>query len=57
MEIKFDEEFEIKFYLILEYIAKDKLLASKKFKKNLLKQIKSLVNYPYKYRKSIYLMT
>jgi len=55
MQIKLDKKFEINFNLILEYIAKDKLSASKKFKKDLFKQIKNLPNYPYKFRKSFYL--
>ncbi len=54
MQIKLDKRFEISFNLILEYIAKDKLSASKKFKKDLFEQIKNLPNYPYKFRKSFY---
>jgi len=54
MQIKLDNKFEKKFNLILEYIAQDKLSASKKFRKNLFEQIKNLPNYPYKYRKSYY---
>jgi len=54
MEIKLDKKFEINFNIILEYIAKDKLFASKKFRKNLFEQIKNLPNNPYKFRKSFY---
>jgi plasmid stabilization system protein ParE len=54
MQIKLDKKFEINFNFILEYIAKDKLSASKKFRKDLFKQIKNLPNYPYKFRKSFY---
>ena len=54
MQIEFDEKFEISFRIILEYIARDKLSASNKFKENLFKQIKNLPNFPYKHRKSIY---
>ena len=54
MQIKLDKKFKINFNLILEYIAKDKLSASKKFRKDLFKQIKNLPNYPYKFRKSFY---
>jgi plasmid stabilization system protein ParE len=54
MEIKLDKKFEINFNSILEYIAKDKLSASKKFRKDLFKQIKNLPIYPYKFRKSFY---
>jgi plasmid stabilization system protein ParE len=54
MQIKLDKKFEINFYNILEYIAKDKLFASKKFREDLITQIKNLSSYPYKYRKSFY---
>ena len=54
MQIKLDANFEQKFKDILEYIAKDKLSASKKFKKEIFKQIKNIPNFPYKHRKSIY---
>lgn len=39
---------------ILEYIAHDKLSASKKFKKELDEQISGLLVFPQKYRKSKY---
>ncbi len=54
MQIKLDKKFETNFNLILEFIAKDKLSASKKFKKDLFEQIKSLSNFPFRFRKSIY---
>ena len=54
MQIKLDEKFEINFNSILEYIAQDKISASKKFRQDLFKQIKNLPNFPYKFRKSIY---
>jgi len=54
MQIKLDANFEQKFKNILDYIAKDKLSASKKFKKEIFKQIKNIPNFPYKHRKSIY---
>jgi len=54
MQIKLDIKFEKNFNLIFEYIAKDKLSASKKFKKELFEQIKNIPNFPYKHRKSIY---
>jgi len=40
MQIKLDRKFEINFNIIFEYIAKDKLPASKKFKKNYLNRLK-----------------
>ena len=52
MQIKFDDKFEINLKIILDYIAKDKLSASKKFRKDLFAQIKNLSDSPYKYRKS-----
>jgi len=54
MQIKLDKKFEINFNSILEYIAQDKISASKKFRQDLFKQIKNLSNFPYKFRKSIY---
>ena len=54
MEIKLDDKFEINFNSILEYIAQDKISASKKFRQDLFNQIKNLPNSPYKFRKSIY---
>lgn len=54
MQIKLDKKFENNFFLILEYIAKDKLSASKKFKKDLFEHIKNIPTFPYKFRKSFY---
>lgn len=54
MQIKLDRKFEINFNSIFEYIAKDKLSASKKFKKELFLKIKNLPDFPYKFRKSFY---
>lgn len=54
MQIKLDRKFEINFNIIFEYIAKDKLSASKRFKKELFAQIKNLPNFPYKFKKSYY---
>ena len=54
MRIKLDEEFENNFEIIFKHIAKDKISASKNFKKELFKQIKNIPIFPYKYRKSIY---
>jgi plasmid stabilization system protein ParE len=46
MQIKLDRKFELNFNIIFEYIAKDKLSASKQFKKELFEQIKNLPNFP-----------
>jgi len=54
MQIKLDKEFENNFEIIFKHISKDKISASKKFKKELFKQIKNIPNFPYKCRKSIY---
>ena len=54
MQIKLTKEFEKNFESIYKYIANDKLSASKKFKNELLKQIKNISKFPYKHRKSIY---
>ena len=54
MQVELDDKFKQNFQTILEYIAKDKIIASKKFKKELFKQIKNIPNFPYKYRKSFY---
>jgi plasmid stabilization system protein ParE len=54
MQVELDDKFKRNFQTILEYIAKDKITASKNFKKELFKQIKNIPNFPYKYRKSFY---
>ena len=54
MQIEFDQKFKINLQIILERIAKDKLSASKKFRKDLFELIKKIPNFPYKYRKSYY---
>ena len=54
MQIELGSKFKINFQIIFEYIAKDKISASKNFKNELFKQIDGLVNFPYKYRKSYY---
>ncbi|MDY0326895.1 MAG: type II toxin-antitoxin system RelE/ParE family toxin [Arcobacteraceae bacterium] len=48
------EEYQKELLEILKHIANDKITASKKFHKNLNKQITNLTNFPYKNRKSIY---
>ena len=54
MQVELDGKFKRNFQTILEHITKDKITASKNFKKGLFKQIKNLSNFPYKYRKSFY---
>ena len=54
MKIRFTDDF---YYLLnqqLEYIAKDKPLAARKFKKDLIIAIKKDLNSPFNFKKSIY---
>jgi len=55
MHIRLDKKFEKNFNFIFEYIAEDKITVAKNFKNELLKLIKNLPIFPYKYRKSIYI--
>jgi plasmid stabilization system protein ParE len=54
MKIIRSRKFQINFLLTLQYIAADKVSASKNFQKELDKLIKNIPNFPYKYRQSIY---
>jgi len=54
MKIIRSRKFQINLLLVLQYIAKDKVSASKNFQKELDKLIKNIPNFPYKYRQSIY---
>jgi len=54
MQIKRSKKYEIQLFQILDYIAKDKLSASKKFSNELEKRIYSLIDNPFSCRKSIY---
>ena len=54
MQIKRSKKYEIQLFQILDYIAKDKLSASKKFSNELEKRIYSLIDNPLSCRKSIY---
>ncbi len=53
---EFEKRFDLfeKVYIIYEFISKDKLSAAQNFKKELLKTIKALSDFPLKYRKSYY---
>jgi len=48
------EEYQKELLVILKYIAKDKITASRKFKKDLNIQISKIPEFPYKYRQSFY---
>jgi len=48
------QQFKDELRAITFYIKKDKLSASVAFVKNLKKNIKNLVDFPYQYKKSIY---
>lgn len=54
MKIVFKESFVQKLEKQLTYITKDKPIAAKKFKKDLLAKIKSILPNPYLFRKSIF---
>ena len=54
MKIIRAEEYQKELLVILKYIAKDKLTASRKFKQDLNIQINKITTFPYKYRPSLY---
>ena len=54
MKIKFSENFYFLLTEIINFIAKDKPQASKKFKTDLLKSIRKDLKFPYNYKKSTY---
>lgn len=54
MKIIRTEEYQKELLVILKYIAKDKISASKKFKQDLNIQINEIPIFPYKYRPSFY---
>jgi len=54
MQIELDDKFKKNFQSIFEHIAKDKITASRRFKRELFKKIDEIVNFPHKYRKSYY---
>jgi len=54
MKIEFDPEFMVALIKQLDKIAEDKPSAAREFKQMLMAQCKSLVDMPYRCRKSIY---
>jgi ParE toxin of type II toxin-antitoxin system, parDE len=54
MKIKFQSDFYFLLNEIVDFIAKDKLFASRKFKKDLLIALKKDLQNPYSFKKSIY---
>jgi len=54
MKIIRSRKYQIRLLSILQYIAKDKVSASRNFQKELDESIKRIPNFPYKHRKSIY---
>lgn len=54
MKLKFSEEFRRKLGEQVSYIAKDKPSAARKFRKDLLDQIRLVPLYPFKCKRSIY---
>jgi len=54
MKIRIHQNFIRKLARQVAYITKDKPLAARKFKSDILSQLKLLHNYPYRNKKSIY---
>jgi len=54
MKIVRSRKFQINLLITLQYIAKDKVSASKTFQKELDKLVKNIPNFPFKYKQSIY---
>ena len=54
MTIIRSRKYQINLLIILQYIVKDKISASKNFQKELDALIKNIPNFPYKYKPSIY---
>lgn len=54
MKIKFTIKFKFLLEDLVRYISKDKPTAAKKFKKDLLTNLKKDLKYPFHYKQSIY---
>ncbi|MDP2724146.1 MAG: type II toxin-antitoxin system RelE/ParE family toxin [Bacteroidales bacterium] len=54
MKIKVTKKFRDKLNTQVDYIAKDKPSAARKFKEEIILRIKGIVNMPYQNRKSIF---
>jgi plasmid stabilization system protein ParE len=54
MKIKLSSKFRTKLERQVRYIAKDKPAAARKFKTDLLSEIRKISDYPYSFRPSIY---
>lgn len=54
MKIIRSKKYQINLLIVLKYIAKDKISASRNFQKELDTLIKNIPNFPYKYKQSIY---
>ena len=54
MQIIRSRKYQINLLIILGYIAKDKISASKNFQQELDKLITNIPNFPYKHKQSIY---
>ena len=54
MKVSFTEDFVLQLKEQIKYIAKDKPIAAKKFKKDLLQNIKKDLVNPFQFKKSIY---
>ena len=54
MKIKINESFVLKLSQQVDYIAKYSPARARKFKNDIIKEIKNIIPNPYKHRKSIY---
>ena len=54
MKIKVSENFRIRLAKQVRYIAEDKPTAARKFRKDILSEIRYITKFPYSYRKSIF---
>ena len=54
MKIIRSRKYQIRLLSILQYIAKDKVSASRNFQIELDKSLRNIPNFPYKHRQSIY---
>lgn len=54
MRIRVSKEFRKKLDAQIDYIAKDKPIAARRFKNRLFEEIKKIPGFPYSYRRSIF---
>lgn len=54
MKIVRSRKYQVNLLIILKYIAKDKISASRNFQRELDELLENIPNFPYKYKQSIY---